>query len=423
MNKILFFISCFTLLSNAYAQEVSPPHIGPEGGQFNHLYILQVEKMIENQLASKDLSAPKAADTKKLEMLLAVGKKASKWVAVVNTTRSPDAQLDLSTGSVASGGSPITKPMKTSTDILMKRYQDFLQNSSTLITDIITSSQELPINPGVSDEEFIKSLKVLDNIYQATIRWSGAQQWISWYANRSIYDVRGYMFLKELPDREVILNSFPNLSIDEKEKLGGWLLNLCKNGDFELSDCVAELNSAIMKNRVLSYYTRFNKYGKSMYDLFFTVKKTRPEIKWNTGKTILNSPFQKPQRVDVHSWLKANVQDEWKGLNFNLNIDYQVSNADIPRIQFKEGVTANVNGIAGNLITMESSYPIENISQKWTIRHEFGHVLGFEDCYLEFYDAREKAMIYYEIEVDNLMCSRSGRLKPIHIQQLQSAYK
>jgi hypothetical protein len=72
---------------------------------------------------------------------------------------------------------------------------------------------------------------------------------------------------------------------------------------------------------------------------------------------------------------------------------------------------------------MDSLYSIESNTSRWTIRHEYGHVLGFTDCYLEFYDTIEKAMVYYEIEVDNLMCSRSGRLKPIHQQLLQSAYK
>ncbi|CBW27451.1 hypothetical protein BMS_2672 [Halobacteriovorax marinus SJ] len=42
-----------------------------------------------------------------------------------------------------------------------------------------------------------------------------------------------------------------------------------------------------------------------------------------------------------------------------------------------------------------------------TIAHEFGHSLGFKDCYVEYYDSRSQELIYYELERDegNLMCS------------------
>lgn len=144
---------------------------------------------------------------------------------------------------------------------------------------------------------------------------------------------------------------------------------------------------------------------------------------WNPERTVLHAPFLTPDQPSVQSWLKENVEDEWKGTDFQLQIDFKKTTQDIPKIEFKEGVTAHVNGIAGNTITMEAEYPIETKDQKWTIRHEYGHVLGFEDCYLEFYDTNEKAMIYYEIDVDNLMCSRNGHLNSSHIEQLQKMYK
>ena len=43
---------------------------------------------------------------------------------------------------------------------------------------------------------------------------------------------------------------------------------------------------------------------------------------------------------------------------------------------------------------------------QWTIRHEFGHVLGFPNCYLEFYDNDTATMVSYQLDVTNLMCSR-----------------
>lgn len=421
MKKILLSLLAFLSFSTFAQADVEPPHIGPEGSRFNNLHILKIERLIKERIAhEKDLQA--SEEDRNIEMLLAVGKRASQWINVVNESRTPETKLDLSSPS-KSGGIPISAPQKSSTEIMMKRYADFLKSTSPLITDVITSSRPLPTNAPVSDEEFVKSLRVLDRIYQSTIRWAGARQWLSWYMNRAIYDVRGYLFLKGTPQLEETLKNYSNLTTEQQAQFSGWLLGLCRNGDFDSSDCRSELSRAISKKNVFDFYKRFNRYGESMYNLFFTIKATRPEIYWNADKSKLISPFQTPERADVTKWLKENVEDEWKSDFFNLIIDYKKNTADIPRIQFKEGVTANVNAIAGNLITMEAEYPIETKDQKWTIRHEYGHVLGLQDCYLEFYDTNEKAIIYYEIDVDNLMCSRNGHLKDTHVEQLKKAYK
>ncbi len=57
------------------------------------------------------------------------------------------------------------------------------------------------------------------------------------------------------------------------------------------------------------------------------------------------------------------------------------------------------------------------------LAHEFGHVLGFEDCYVEFYN-QDKEIIYYEIDNTNLMCSGDigARILPQYTKILISNY-
>jgi hypothetical protein len=81
-----------------------------------------------------------------------------------------------------------------------------------------------------------------------------------------------------------------------------------------------------------------------------------------------------------------------------------------------------VDKLGGNEITMDKNAPLSEYEVQWTIRHEFGHVLGFRDCYLEFYDSTEKAIVSYQFDVTNLMCSRQGHLKEIHYQELKRLY-
>jgi predicted Zn-dependent protease len=71
---------------------------------------------------------------------------------------------------------------------------------------------------------------------------------------------------------------------------------------------------------------------------------------------------------------------------------------------------------------MNSNSSLDEYDVRWTIRHEYGHVLGLPDCYIEFYDRTEKVIINYQIDTTNLMCSRKGHLQPIHVAELQKAY-
>lgn len=412
---LILFIS-----TNAYA--LTNP--GPDGVRFNKIEIYRVEKSLRDKLSNKENLPPEqAVELQNLETILITGKRAITWFEKINAVRAPENKLDLGLKGT-SKGMPITSPMKTNSQILIDRYNKILNETSPLIISVVTGSGDLPTAPPLSDEDFVKSIRAIDVLYQHTIRWSGSKDYLSWYINRSLWDIRGYVFLKEIPDFETKLNNWEALTPEEKKNFTSWLFGLCHNGDFEDSDCRDELSKAISKNRIFSFYERFNRYGEAQYKSFFKIPSTRSEIYWNEEKTKLFSPFLTPERSDVKRWLSDNIEDEWKGIGFNLVLDFKESSQDkIPHIEFKSGVTAHVNAIAGDTITMDGDYSISSYDQRWTIRHEYGHVLGFVDCYLEFYDVNEKAMIYYEIDIDNLMCSRHGILKAEHMTELRSAYR
>lgn len=396
---------------------------GPDGVRFSKLEIYRVEKTLQHKLEDKDLSVQEAHELDGLQTILKTGKRAISWFALVNSSRTPETKLDLSKKGT-SKGMPISEPMKTNSSILIDRYNQILKDIPASVASVVTDSSDLPANTPVADEDFIKAIRSLDVVYQHTIRWIGSKDSLSWYINRSLWDVRGFYFLKQVPDLQNKLENFSGLGDDEKAKYSTWLFGLCHNGDFDDSDCKDELQKAVTKNRLWDYYNRFNKYGQQQYSSFFAIPATRSEMFWNDDKTVLHSPFLTPSRTDVKNWLSLNVEDEWKGEAFQLKLDFtDNSPKNIPHIEFQSGVTAHVNGIAGDTITMDGDYSIDNYDQRWTIRHEYGHVLGLVDCYLEFYDVNEKAMIYYELDIDNLMCSRHGKFQPQHINGLKNAYK
>ena len=130
-----------------------------------------------------------------------------------------------------------------------------------------------------------------------------------------------------------------------------------------------------------------------------------------------------PTIAKVSEWLKLNIEAEWKAVGFQLRLNYVEKNLVSPFMQFVKGVTPHVSGPRHEIITMDPDYSLDDYTTQWTIRHEFGHVLGFPDCYLEFYDAAAETMTFYTIETDNLMCAWGGVLQPSHVEQLRKAYK
>ncbi len=417
------FLSLIFFANMALAQ-INP---GPDGVRFNKLEIYKAQKTLLHQLAQKDLSLEEAREIAGLQAILKTGKRAIDWFELVNSSRTPETRLDLSKKG-SSAGMPFTAPNKTNSSILIERYHKILKQIPVSISSVVTDSSDLPANAPIDDEDFIKAIRSLDVLYQHTIRWIGAQDSLDWYIERSLWDVRGYLFLNQIPHLQEKLTNYALLSAEEKAQLSTWLLSLCHNGDFKKSDCQNQLQKAVSNNRVWDYYNQFGQYGEAQYKSFFTIPAIRPEIFWNKNKTILTSPFLDPGRAKVQQWLATNVQEEWQGQwqgeNFQLKLDFIPSfETPIPHIEFKSGVTAHVNDIAGDTITMDGDYSIDNYDQQWTIRHEYGHILGLVDCYLEFYDVNEKAMIYYEIDIDNLMCSRHGTFQPLHISALKKAYK
>ena len=80
------------------------------------------------------------------------------------------------------------------------------------------------------------------------------------------------------------------------------------------------------------------------------------------------------------------------------------------------------NRVGGDTIVMNATQPLTEYDAQWTIRHEFGHVLGFVDCYVEFYESERNVIVNYQFDVENLMCSRRGHIQQRHVDELQRAY-
>ena len=173
--------------------------------------------------------------------------------------------------------------------------------------------------------------------------------------------------------------------------------------------------------KLSALYDRYLASSQRIWNSYFTLSNARTDVKWKKLE-LMEVPFVKPNKSAIENFLRVEIQDEWRWKGWQLQLDFGNGGQETAHIEFEEGTTPHVNKLGGSTITMDANAPLTEYAVRWTIRHEFGHVLGFPDCYVEFYEPENGRMVNYQIDTSNLMCSRRGHLKQIHYDALKEAY-
>lgn len=213
----------------------------------------------------------------------------------------------------------------------------------------------------------------------------------------------------------------PALPSERQTAIREWLLGMCLN-NFGVLDgkCPGRVQAAVRSGDLPGFYQRMLSRSEAVWEEFFELWVVRRDVTWTSPESAA-IPFLYPGSAVVMRFL-GNIEDEWRWGSWRLVLDFRIDQENIPQVVFRPGVTPNVNEVGGNIITMDANAPLDEWDVQWTIRHEFGHVLGFPDCYLEFYVPEEQVIVNYQIDPTNLMCSRSGKLQEQHYRRMRDAH-
>jgi len=400
----LTFAACSKSESN---RPVNPGGLGPQG--------------TESPDQVKDIGT--ASSQQKFQPILDLGKRAVTWLNLVNSHRDNDHRLNLADRNTKNPVPP-EKPSVTSVDLILQKYNTRVTEIPDAMRPFLIDKKDLVETPPIDDETFLKSIRDINGVYQTAIRWLGEEPYLNDYASNDIYDIRGYYFVqKDIPTNENKLSHFFTATTADQKTMTDWLISMCHNSEILKDKCQAELQTATTDELVFAFYKKYLANAQKAYADFFTVNPIRKDISWSEDKFTITQNFIDPKVAKVSNWLKTNIEEEWQNQGFKLIINFVEQNPISPYLEFVKGVTPHVSGDNWEKITMDPDYSLDDFNTQWTIRHEFGHILGFPDCYLEFYNKNEKTMMYYTIEPDNLMCAWGGKLQPSHEQQLRQAYK
>lgn len=412
MKKIILLCVLLTSLSAfAGSKKNQFPDLPPDAESSDYQAVLE-------NMPFQGLLAPDGLDS-----IMSFGQRNMAWLNYINSFREPSQKLTF-TSKETQRGIPIDQPSEYNPTLILAKFEELKKNFPKEMAEVIFERKDFTKVPPIDTKLYLDMGRELDRSYQTAARWRTMQPWLRFLASRRTQDIRGYYFLSQLPGREEKLKNFNAQTPEMKAKLTEWLIGVCLNGGVGFTTCTTEINGKIQQGDDLeAYYQVKQRRSSQIYNGFFSIEKyhARSDFSWTPNE--LSVPFWDPARREIQDFVKVNIDDEWKFGNWKLIINFVPESAgDHPRIVFQPDITPHVDGLGKSTIYMNSNQPITEYDANWTIRHEFGHVLGFPDCYVEFYMEERQSIMNYQLDIDNIMCSRRGHVKEINYTELEKAY-
>lgn len=414
----LFFSSALTaalLISNVVFAKIRGPHLPLDLTSEEYTALLQKQGRRFDAITTSEDAA--------IERWLSIGQRNLQWVTLINKNRPAGNKISLSSPATA-GGYPVSTPSSYNFKILKDKCDIIEALLPQVLKNVVYGGAPLTEEVPVTDREFSEWLIQVDRCYQSVARYKLMLPWKDYMIEEAKTDVRGYLRIAGDAQYDQKLSQWSTLGQLVKNQISLDLSQICWNSGADKTACEKELAAATTGSSLVSFKNKYFPKAKAHYQSFFKIPQYRTDITWNSKNPgIATIPFTNPQNEAVLDYLKFNIEDEWKWNGWQLKLDFvNASSPDITHVVFEAGSTPHVNGIAGSEITMDANAPLTEYDVQWTIRHEYGHVLGFPDCYLEFYDEAVEAFVNYQLDVTDLMCSRRGHLKQNHFDEMKRAY-
>lgn len=358
-----------------------------------------------------------------LNTYLAYGKRNLDWINVINQNRPADKKISLSSEATTTGAT-VYHPGQYNFQTITQDWDILKSLLPQPLKDVIFNGAPLTSTLPINERDFTAWMLQVDKAYQSSSRYKLLKPYKDYYKLAQSMDVRGYLFFKDRTNADRELSSWNSLTLSQKDRYKIELVRLCMNAEVSRDNCIKEMNQYEKNTNLVGFKAKYILNAQNVYNSFFKMQGLRTDIQWNSSNPdVLKIPFTDPKNDEVKDYLKTNIEDEWQWNNWGLKLDFvSTNNKNTTHVEFVPGSTPHVDKLGGSTITMDANAPLTEYDVQWTIRHEYGHVLGFPDCYIEFYDEAEEAFVNYQLDVTDLMCSRRGHLKQRHFDELKRVY-
>jgi hypothetical protein len=319
-------------------------------------------------------------------------------------------------------------PLSSITLELEKLYIDFQKKSPSIFFNIpeknynfksplIISSEDLKTNLAqikfqMSDELYLEdhfnelALEVFYQ-YQNALRFEGVKCSIQHLSAKKSFDITPYLNINEFCNDKnendfCSLSTLLNLNLDEAIFLKNNTLLMCQSLTKNKNSCQSNYDT-----NSINYFQ--NRFKEEVFNKLFSLQSTHLKFNCSLSEnktTMIIKVFSKNWNTFELTNLTDYVSKVWSSEHFQMQFELtEKKSSDVIEIIASSSLNSYVPIKNNRQIYL--SQQLDIFSMKKVLAHEFGHVLGFPDCYTEFYDEEKKSLIYFEIsqENTNLMCS------------------
>lgn len=362
-----------------------------------------------------------------LQIVLAVGKRNLKWLEHINKSRKDKLSFsDIKHGLTLAKTSTIEHPTLYNKKSILEDYKQVITELPEIMQQVLTQEQPFTDDVPIASKKYLLHTYKIDLVYRDAVRLTFNDLYRDAYTHKRFKDIRGYYLLDKTPWLNTKLRNFSHLPENKKENFKKHLLNLCYNTEKNNVICEFLLEDSVSMNNGSAYqfYRSYVEQSRDIYNSFFKIpnRVKRSDVKWQADNNSLATvPFKQIDDDNMKLFLK-NIEHHWQWKKWQLKLDY-TNSEHAPYIHFQPDQTPNVDRIGGNKITMDPNLPLTEEFSKTVIKHEFGHVLGFPDCYVEFYDPAIESYVYYNLDDTNFMCAANNQgLQKTHFLELKKNY-
>ncbi|MFW5887488.1 MAG: hypothetical protein ACOCUH_01700, partial [Bacteriovoracia bacterium] len=290
---------------------------------------------------------------------------------------------------------------------LSDSYQELIATIPTNLKDI-ENSKNLDCSQINWDANTHNFFSKLYETFKLAARWRTLiYHHQNHYFNKSKKDVRSYLIWQSKQNTE------------NKE----WQERLCWNHpQMNPTNCHIQFTKSKHFNSTDIFVKRYLPFAKKAYENLFTLKTTNPSahLEKNDNNYVLHFYLNPNGFNQLFKLAKNAIETIWSFENLKLKI-HSSTHYNAPTLSLTAGPISFVTKDRKKLF-LSKDIDLNSHKAMQTMAHEFGHLLGFDDCYVEFLDPKLKSAVYYEVDRNNLMCNTYGVVNSTHGEELIHAY-
>lgn len=391
-----------------------------------HASVSEYKQILEDpcletaRAGSLSLAGDPAKET--LKPVLTTGERFEAWLKDVNAKR-PGAPLSVDENPVF----PPTAPRRISPERVVAEFTELLASLPEWMRDGLYSEALVEVTPE-REAAFVEFGIRIARLNGNALRWLTIMQLDAIRdPTRSKRDVRGFLALatkgKALDEA---LTKFFHLPAPEQDELARALVGLCINTTGNAQDCAQRLKAAKDQGDVLSFKRQYWDVAYKTWQDFFTPTENVPHPPYKrdprTGQVVVY--VQSTGDPEFERFASEILAKAWSRADFPFRVEF-AKRSDAPTVVFdktKMPMVIRQLGVGIKLV-WNPTLPRAAASNQQRLAHEFGHVIGFKDCYFEYYDAAANELVSYQLDTRNLMCSLPGRASDYQVAWLKSFYQ